>query len=191
MTGILKVDNIQNSSGTSAMAIDSAGNINFSNNVANGVRIAVYRRYTQASFSSGLFNNRPFDSEDFSNISGTSIDGNGYANIPAGTYLIKYETSCVNDAGSLGETVSRVSNVGTGIVSGSYSTRSSSVNANETCHVMGSFIVTFTSTAQLVIQTLSENGGFDDQQTFDGSPGNTLSAADGKTSVLMTVIKLV
>ena len=33
MTGILKVDNIQNSSGTSALSIDSSGNLTFNNSL--------------------------------------------------------------------------------------------------------------------------------------------------------------
>jgi len=33
MTSVLKVDNIQNSSGTSAMSIDSSGNATFSGDV--------------------------------------------------------------------------------------------------------------------------------------------------------------
>lgn len=190
MASILNVDKIRaTGSTTDGLTIDSSGNTSFSGVVSNGVRVAVYRKHSQVGGNSGAFRDRTFDSEVYSNISGTSLSS-GRASLPAGTYLIQYSASCVNTGSAIGECVSRVYNhTSSAAVSNSYSTRNSSVQANTTIDMQGSFVVTLSATSQLGVQTLSENGNWDDYQSFDSSPGNTLGN-DGKTSVLMTVIQL-
>jgi len=194
MTSILKVSEIQDpTNSNTALTIDSSGNVSFSNSVSNAIQPAVFVRYSNTTGrSSNTFHTRQFDTISSGSIPGASVDASGYANLPAGTYIIQYNATCINNSGGHGEVVSRLYDHAAGsVVANSYSVRSTqAADGTDSTFHGGSVVVSFSSTAAITAQTLVENSSWDDVNTFDGSPGNTLGAANNQKNVEMTAIKI-
>jgi hypothetical protein len=193
MTGILKVDNIQNSSGTSAMSIDGNGEITFNNtSVQSGIGVAIFRRTTNNVQGSGAFRDRNFNALVSNNITGVSLNGSGEAVIPAGTYLIQYNTTIIYDSTAPGETLSRLyDKLNSTVIPNSYSIRGTqAADGTDSVFHNGTLFATWTSTRNLVLQTLTENSNFQDVNTFDGSPGNALATVENHISTQLLVMKL-
>jgi len=194
MTSILKVSEIQDpTNSNTALTIDSSGNVSFSNPVSNAIQSAVFVRYTNGTGrSSNTFHTREFDAISSGSITGASVNGSGHASLPAGTYIIQYNTTAVNNSTAQGETVSRLYDHTAGaVVANSYSVRSTqAADGTDSGFHAGSIVVTFASAATITVQTMCENATFDDVNTFDGSPGNTLGVANNQKNVEMIVIKI-
>lgn len=193
MTGVLKVDNIQNSSGTSAMSIDGAGEITFNNtSVQSGIGVAIFRRTANNVQGAGAFRDRNFNALVSNNITGVSLNGSGEAVIPAGTYLIQYNTTIIYDSNAPGETLSRLyDKLNSTVIPNSYSIRGTqAADGTDSIFHNGTLFATWTNTRNLVLQTLTENSSFQDINTFDSSPGNALATVESHISTQLLVMKL-
>ena len=189
MASILKVNEIQHTGGASAITVDSSGNIASSQPI---IQVAVFARTGINTYNSGAFRDRVFNRISSGSITGASVNGSGAAVLPAGTYFIQYVANAVTSSGQQGETVSRLyDNAASAIVANSYSVRSTqAADTTDSTLNLGSIQVTFGAQAEIIIQTLSENGNFLDANTFDSTPGNALANQDGKIGMQMTVMKL-
>ena len=185
----INVNTIANASGTNALTVDSSGNIASTQPI---IQVAVFARVGINSYNSGDFRDRVFNRIQSGSITGATVNGSGSAVLPAGTYFIQYTANCVSDSGQQGETVSRLyDNAASAIVANSYSVRATqAADSTDSSLNIGSIQVTFGAQAEIIIQTLSENGNFLDANTFDGSPGNALSNNDARIGMQMTVMKL-
>ena len=161
-------------------------------NIVNKTQIAIFERNAIATFSAGSFSTRNFQTLVHSSIPGVSLDGSGYANIPAGSYLYQYFTTVNNDSSAPGEIVSRVYDHGAStVIPNSYSIRGvQAADGTDSVEHMGQYFATHTGTRALTIQTLSENAAHTDVNTFDSSPGNALANADGRKSIQLLVWKI-
>ena len=161
-------------------------------NIVNKTQIAIFERNAIATFSAGSFSTRNFQSLVHSSIPGVSLDGSGYANIPAGSYLYQYFSTVNNDSSAPGEVVSRVYDHGAStVIPNSYSIRAvQAADATDSVAHMGQYFATHTGTRALTLQTLSENAAHTDVNTFDASPGNQLANADARKSIQLLVWKI-
>ena len=93
MTSILKVDNIQNSSGTSAISIDSSGQVSVNKPLNGAVSVALIadqkaQGASGGAFTSGAWRTRDLNTELFDPDGIVSISSNQFT-LSAGTYLLK------------------------------------------------------------------------------------------------------
>jgi|TARA_R100000149_G_scaffold41664_1_gene16172 hypothetical protein len=192
MTGIIKVDTIQNNAGTTGLTIDSSGNVTLNKGINSTLQIAVFNRHSLDTHTAREFRDRPFDRIASGSITGASVNSSGHAVLPAGTYFIQYTASCVTSSGAQGETLSRLyDKAASAIVAESYSVRQTQAQQSTVSTLNhGSVHVTFSSEARIVVQTIAENGAWQDVNYFDQTPGSSLDAEDSRISVQMTVMKL-
>ena len=195
---ILSNGNVGIGTNSPSYQLDVSGDINFTGdlrqngNVVSAVQIAIFERNASSVQGSGAFRNRNFQSLVSNTISGVSLNGSGYAVIPAGTYLVQYFTTIIYDPTAPGETLSRLyDHASSAVVPNSYSIRGTqAADGTDSVYHTGMVYVTWGSTVNIGLQTLTENSSFQDVNTFDGSPGNALPAADAKKSAQLLIWKL-
>ena len=97
MTSVLKVDNIQNSSGTSALSIDSNGNV-----ASNNHYIGIYKNGNQAGTN-----------QTWTKITGWTVEGNGGLTwdstdneidvAKAGSYFVNFQAQIFSSSNDIGQ----------------------------------------------------------------------------------------
>jgi hypothetical protein len=97
MTSVLKVDNIQNSSGTSAITIDSSGQVSLNKPLNGAVSVALIADEKTVgtdggTFTSGAWRTRDLNTEIFDPDGIVSISSNQFT-LGAGTYLLQVKST--------------------------------------------------------------------------------------------------
>lgn len=183
----LKVGAIQSPTGNAAMSIANDGF------VSGFQQVAIFDRYSNVSLrSAGTFHTRAFDRQVSSTITGSSVDGSGYAVLPVGTYLLHYICNLNHDSsGQLGETLVRLYDHAAGsVVANSYSVRQTqAADSNDAVNLSSWVYATFSSSAALTCQSYSENGAHSDANTFEGNPAAALAASENMRNVIMMAWK--
>jgi hypothetical protein len=156
--------------------------------------MAIFSRYSRAVYSSGTFHTRAFETEEYNDITGASIDGSGYVNLPAGKYHIEAIVSvgASTTYGNTNETRSRIyDHAGSVVIESSYSNTGmsqlggSADGSNTHCI---SVILDTSSLVALTVQSYCEDNSWHDYNVPEGL--GSIAADQRNKPIIMTVTQL-